>query len=416
MTDLRVGRPEGWVRRPRGWIRHYAGLLGPAGATAGRVMMGDKRPERVRAARAALVRRRDRTRPSQRALVVAPGGRLRWRAVPAPSAPGPFGAVVHPIAVATCDMDRPIMLAATPFPLPLHLGHECVAEVVEVGAEVRTVQRGQRVVVPFQINCGRCPACRAGHTGNCTGVPALSMYGFGLAGGPWGGAIADLLAVPFADGMLVPLPDHLDPVAAASVADNVSDAYRHVGPHLPHLLANDASTRVLILAGLEARPEFTTSVSLYTGLIAHTLGARHVDLVDSRSEVRTLAERLGIRAVAPGDLAQVEPAPLVVDVTGRAAGLVAALRHTAPDGVCSSAGGLHARVAIPQLESFIRNVTIHIGHSHARAIIPEVLELMADGRLQPERVTTHVAAIEDGLQALDQHCRDGAIKTILTAS
>ena len=61
------------------------------------------------------------------------------------------------------------------------------------------------------------------------------MYGFGIAGGLWGGVIADQLAVPFADAMLVPLPDGIDVVAAASVADNVSDGYRHVAPHLPAL-------------------------------------------------------------------------------------------------------------------------------------------------------------------------------------
>ncbi|MGI8753045.1 MAG: zinc-dependent alcohol dehydrogenase [Acidimicrobiales bacterium] len=416
MTGPGNRRPEGWVRRPHGWVRHYAGLMGPAGRSAARALMGDKRPERIAGVRTALVRRRDPHHPTQRALVAAPGGQLRWRAVPAPSRSGPLGAVVHPIAVATCDMDRPIMLATTPFPLPLQLGHECVAEIVEVGAEVRTVRAGQRVVVPFQINCGTCAPCRGGNTGNCTGVPALSMYGFGVAGGPWGGAITDLVAVPFADAMLVPLPDQLDAVAAASVADNVSDAYRHVGPYLPTLLAQDLSTRVLILGGLEKRPELTTSMSLYTGLIARALGARHVDVVDSRPDVRALAERLGLRPVAPGDVGQVEPAPLVVDATGTGAGLVAALRHTAPDGRCSSVGGLHARVKLPYLEAYLRNVTIHIGHSHARAIIPEVLALMVDGRLRPELVTTQVAAIEDAVPALDQHCRDGAIKTILTAS
>ncbi|MDQ2726711.1 MAG: hypothetical protein M3Y91_02345 [Actinomycetota bacterium] len=222
--------------------------------------------------------------------------------------------------------------------------------------------------------------------------------------------------MPFADAMLVALPDQVDAVAAASVADNVSDAYRHVGPYLPTLLSEDPSARVLILAGLEPRPAFTTSVSLYTGLIARALGARHVDLVDSRPDVCARAERLGLRPFSPGDLAQVDPAPLVVDASGTPAGLVAALRHTAADGRCSSVGGLHTRVPLPYLEAYLRNVTIHIGHSHARAMIPEVLSLMVDGGLQPELVTTQVAAVDNAVEALDQHCRDGAIKTILTAS
>jgi alcohol dehydrogenase len=68
-----------------------------------------------------------------RALVAARGERLRWRSIAAPPAPGPHGAVVHPIAVATCDLDRALILGRTPFPLPLCIGHECVAEVLAVG-------------------------------------------------------------------------------------------------------------------------------------------------------------------------------------------------------------------------------------------------------------------------------------------
>jgi alcohol dehydrogenase len=409
----RAARPPGWVARPHGWVRHYSGLIGPAGATAAGVMLSNQPQQRLANARAALARRRG---ARQRGLVVSPGGRLGWRGVPAPAPPGPLGATVHPVAVATCDMDRPIMLGATPFPLPLHLGHECVAEVVAVGDEVRTVSPGDLVVVPFQINCGTCPPCRLGRTGSCTGVPAVSMYGFGLAGGPWGGALADLVGVPFADGMLVRLPEGVDPVAAASVADNVSDAYRHVAPHLPGLLDTDPGARVLILAGLSRRPAFTASVPLYAGLVAVALGARHVELVDSRAEVRDLASKLGLAARSPAGLRGIAPAPLVVDVTASPRGLRAALALTGPDGVCSSAGGLHHSGRIPLLRPYIRNLTLHIGRTHARAVIPQVLRLVTDGTLHPEAVTTQVAPLREAPSALDQHCRAGAVKTILTAA
>lgn len=79
------------------------------------------------------------------------------------------------------------------------------------------------------------------------------MYGFGVGGGHWGGAVSDQLAVPFAEAMLVPLPEGIDPAAAASVADNVSDGYRHVGPHLPETLRRDPGADVLIVASLQRR-------------------------------------------------------------------------------------------------------------------------------------------------------------------
>lgn len=405
-------RSGGWVRRPRGRLTHYAGLLGPAGVAAASVVARNRPAERLARARGALVAR---SRPRQRGLVVSPRGRFGWRQVPAPGAPAPAGATVHPIAMATCDMDRPIMLARTPFPLPLHLGHECVAEVVAVGDEVISFRPGQRVVVPFQINCGTCRSCRLGRTGSCTGVPAVSMYGFGLAGGVWGGAIADFLAVPFADEMLVALPEGVDPRTAASVGDNVSDAYRHIAPHLPSILEEDPGARVLIVSSLDARGAFTASMPLYAGLIALALGCREVQLVDARSEVRALATKLGMQAIAPGDMGDVEPAPLVVDVTAQPRGLVKCIGLTAPDGICTSAGGLHARVRLPLLSTYIRNVTLHIGRSHARALMPDVLALIASGRLKPQDVLANVARLDDAPTALREHCAPGAIKTILVA-
>jgi len=350
-----------------------------------------------------------------RALVAGPGGRLRWRQARAPRPPGPRGANVRPLAMATCDLDRPLMLGATPFPLPLQLGHECVAEVIAVGSEVRAVVPGQRVVVPFQISCGTCPPCLAGRTGNCAGVPPASMYGFGIAGGLWGGVIADQLAVPFADAMLVPLPDGIDVAAAASVADNVSDGYRHVMPYLPALLAEDAAAQVLIVGAASEPAVFTSSVGLYAGLVARALGAGNVALVDARRAVRGRAGELGLVAVAPDEVRCVDQARLVIDVSASRAGFSLALARAAPDGIVSCAGGLSRSVRVPLLRSFGRNVTIHIGRSNARTVIPEVLAMMADGRLQPQRVTTLVAPLDDAVDALREHCRDDAVKTILTA-
>lgn len=102
------------------------------------------------------------TRPRMRALVATSVGRLVWRNVPQPPPPGPLGAIVHPIAIATCDLDRRLVMGATPFPLPLHFGHECVAEVLSVGEKVTSLRPWQRVIVPFQISCGSCTACAAG--------------------------------------------------------------------------------------------------------------------------------------------------------------------------------------------------------------------------------------------------------------
>jgi alcohol dehydrogenase len=404
-------------RRPRGWVRHYAGMLTPDAATATRVSLERDAGERLRLLGATIADHGwggARSRPRMRALVAAPGGKLRWRAVATPPPPGPLGAIVHPIAASTCDMDCPVMLGATQIPLPLHLGHECVAEVLSIGEQVKTVRPGDRVIVPFQINCGECGPCRAGHTASCTSVPPLSMYGFGAGTGHWGGAFSDELRVPYADAMLVGLPDGIDPAAAASVADNVCDAYRHVGPHLPGLLAENPNAEMLIVAAAGERSLFTPSCPLYTGLIALAMGARNVYFADGRARVRAHAEGLGMRALHPRELRHKDPFPLVADVSGD--GLAQALRSTAPDGICSSSGGLHRGARIPFLQMYIRNATLHVGRTHARAVIPQVLELMTRGALLPERVTTTVAALDDAPSVLREHFLGGeSVKTVLRA-
>lgn len=94
-------------------------------------------------------------------------GALGWDDVREPKLDSDTAALVRPLAVATCDLDALIVTGRSPFRGPFALGHECVAEVVDVGEAVRGIQTGQRVSVPFQISCGRCEACRRGHTSNC---------------------------------------------------------------------------------------------------------------------------------------------------------------------------------------------------------------------------------------------------------
>ena len=409
---------NGIRHRPRPTPLHAAGLLTPTAAMFSKVALerdAALRARRLRhAIRDAYEQRRRPTRERMRALTVGPGGRFSWRDVPAPPPPGPDGAIVHPIAVATCDLDRLMALGATPFLLPLHFGHECVAEVRAVGEGVKTVRPGDRVVVPFQISCGECRMCRASLTGNCETVPPISMYGFGVGGGHWGGVASDQLGVPFADAMLVPLPDGIEPAAAASVADNVCDGYRHVAPYAHELLARDPDAEMLIVAGIR-RPVLSASITLYAGLVAQALGIRAVHLVDGRRHVREHAERLGLEAHRPKELRRLPLFPLVMDASGSPAGLAAALSHTAPDGICSSAGSIHRTARIPAGMMFGRNVTCRIARSHARAVIPEVLGLMQEGKLSPELVTSDLASMDEAPEAIKRHVLGDATKTVLVA-
>ena len=114
-------------------------------------------------------------------------------------------------------------------------------------------------------------------------------------------------------------------------------------------------------------------------------------------------------------LGEARTAALVVDISASQKGLALALSLTALDGVCSSSGSLHARTRIPTMAMYGRNVTLHFARAHARALIPDVLDLMSAGRFAPERVTTTVAGMDDAPAALTEHMRAASAKTIITA-
>ena len=201
-----------------------------------------------------------------RQLMFDAPGTVRWEDAADPVIADPAAAIVRPIAVATCDIDVGALRGIYPMTGPYPLGHEGVAEVVDVGDAVVDVRIGDRVVVPFQISCGSCGACRRGRTGNCEAHPRLSTFGLGALGGlQWGGLLADLALVPHADAMLVAVPDHIEATTIASASDNIPDAWRCVGPQL----AAEPGAEVLVVGG-DSGPN---SIGLYAAGLALAAGA-----------------------------------------------------------------------------------------------------------------------------------------------
>jgi threonine dehydrogenase-like Zn-dependent dehydrogenase len=322
-----------------------------------------------------------------RQLTLVEPQRLEWTDIDEPQRQDGRDALVRPVAVATCDLDAAIIAGRTPYKPPIAVGHECVAEVVEPANG--GPERGVLVSVPFQISCGECERCRRGLTGNCERVPFLSMFGFGTFGGDWGGFLSDLVRVPFADHMLAPLPDGVSPQAAASVSDNIVDGWRLVAPGLERWPGGE----VLIAGG-------SPSIGLYGVQIALALGAARVVYCDVVGERLRKAEGLGAEVVE-GYPERLGPFPITAMVAADPAALSLAARSTAPDGICTSAGiTFQPETPVPLLEMYTKITTFSTGRPHARPTIPRVLELMAEGRLQPELVTDRVLAWDEAPDAL----------------
>jgi threonine dehydrogenase-like Zn-dependent dehydrogenase len=318
---------------------------------------------------------------------------FEWQDVTAPRLAADTDAIVRPDVVARCDLDLYIALGRVPWPGPFAFGHEAIGTVMAAGDKAGVVP-GDRVIVPFQMSCGRCEACRKGYTSTCAAYPPRAAYGLKPSSGTeFGGAIAEAMHVPFADHMLVKVPDELDPLAIASISDNLPDGWRAVAPYL----AERPGANVLVIGGL------AQSVGLYAAGAAASLGADTLYLDDDPAR-RSLAQKMGCRAEP---LAVKDRAPLkfeiVVDAMGDPEVLTFAILSTVPNGMFVSVAMYFTETTpLPLRAMYGRGITFHTSRVDARAQLPHVLAHCAAGHFHPAAVTTRVVPFSEAAEgALD---------------
>ena len=316
-------------------------------------------------------------------LVFVEPGRIEWQDAPDPE-PGLGQAVVRPLAVSRCDLDI-AMAAFGIFPGPFPVGHEIAAEVIAVGAGVKRVTTGQRVAVPFQVSCGTCAPCGQRHYAACEPHQARAgaAFGFGESGGGHGGGVADLLLGPDADHMLVPAPASISDVALATTTDNLIDAYRTVVDGL----GERPGAEVLVVGG------DAPSISLYAILCAQALGAGRIRYADSDSQRLAVASDLGAEVLdLDGEFPRrLDRAPIVVAGSLQVEGLHCAIRSTEAYGRITPVT-IHfgSGTPLPLLEMYTRGITFHTSRADSRRYLPEILDLVASGRIDPLAVPTTV--------------------------
>ena len=326
---------------------------------------------------------------------------LEWWDVPEPRLRDDRDAIVAPLAVTRCDLDLSIATGVAGFEGPFAIGHEAAGIVTAVGDSVRTFAPGDEVIVPFQISCGQCDRCRRGHTNACTSVPFRSSYGLKpVCGVEFGGALSDLLRVPFADHMLVRHPNGHPLSQTASLADAATDAYSAIQPWLQR----EPGGSVLVIGGL--------SLGLLIVQAALALGARRVVYLDDDAARCGLAKALGaeVHEARPrADMTPIGAFPIVVDAAGTTASLHLAVRSTGPSGVCQRMyGGFSETTPVLLRHMYGIGVTLRVGRVHARAELPACLDHVVSGHLHPERVLTRRARFEDAHEAI----KDPTIKVV----
>jgi alcohol dehydrogenase len=389
-----------------------------------------------------------------RQLTCTGPGMVEWREVEPPSLVSPGDALVRPVAVARCEID-PLLVMAGPRAVDgpgfgFALGHEAVVEIVALGPDVPTpavpgepgasgdpavpavpgapggasgsggsgdpavsavpgepggLRVGQLALCSFQVGCGSCAACAGGRSAVCDEMPILSDYGMQpLSGTEYGGMLSDLVRVPHAATMLVPVPAGIDGarlVHLASVPDNVIDGYRSVAPHLA---ASPGADVLVVIHG-------SRSIGLYAALSAQARGAGSVTVESDDPVVLERAEAIGARAV-PTDLGRHRARyPLVVDCGTRAEGLLHAVDSVANEGVLHSVSYyLDPTITLPLGKMYTRGVQFSIGRAHSASLLPEVVGLIAAGRLDPAPITTSVIGWDE---APDRYL-DDTVKLVVT--
>lgn len=278
------------------------------------------------------------------------------------------------------------------------MGHESIGVVEDVGSDVHTIKRGQVVVMPFAFSDGTCVFCDEGLQTACV------HGGFFGNGGEVGGAQAEALRIPHADGTLYALPVGEDDALMPSLL-TLSDVMG-TGHH--------AAVSARVAPGHKVAVVGDGAVGLCGIIAAKRLGAEQI-IVMGRHEARiALARQFGATDVVSerGE----EAIERVCALTG-GFGVHSVLECVGTEQAIETsmgivrAGGAVGRVGVPHYDDvpgakpmFYRNVIVAGGPAPVRAYIDELLPDVMEGRIEPGLVfdrTVGLDEVPDGYRAMN---------------
>jgi threonine dehydrogenase-like Zn-dependent dehydrogenase len=278
------------------------------------------------------------------------------------------------------------------------MGHEAVGVVEAVGADVRTLKVGDVVVMPFAYSDGSCVFCHEGLQTSC-------IHGGFFGNADVGGAQAEAVRVPQADGTLFVLPVGKDDALMPSLL-TLSDVMG-TGHH--------AAVTAGVGPGKTAAVVGDGAVGLCGVIAAKRLGAEQIIIMGRHADRIALAQEFGATDVVSERGA--EGVERVKELTG-GYGVHCVLECVGLDESMETAigiarpGGAVGRVGVPQDETmpasqtaFFDNVTVSGGPAPARAYIEELLPDILDGKIEPGRVLDRVVGLDDvpdGYRAMDE--------------
>jgi len=356
-----------------------------------------------------------------RAMVYRGPYKIRVEEKDVPAIEHPNDAIVRVTLAAICGSDLHLYHGMMPDTRVGHtFGHEFIGVVDEVGSAVENLQVGDRVMVPFNVFCGRCYFCSRGLYSNCHNVNPNAtavggIYGYSHTCGGYDGGQAEFVRVPFADVGPTKIPEWMDDEDAVLCTDALATGY--FGAQLGDITQGD--TVVVLGAG---------PVGLYAAKSSWFMGAGRVIVIDHLEyrleKAKEFAHAETVNFAEEGDVVLLMKqmtdwlgADVVIDAVGAEAdgnllqhvtsaklklqgGSPIAL-NWAIDGVRK--GGTVAVVgaygpifsAVKFGDAVNKGLTLRMNQCPVKRQWPRLFEHIRNGHLKPNDIVTHRIPLED---------------------
>ncbi|WP_328472696.1 zinc-dependent alcohol dehydrogenase family protein [Actinoplanes sp. NBC_00393] len=337
-----------------------------------------------------------------RVAVMSAPGEVRVQDRAEPRIEQPTDAIIRLAATCVCGSDLWPYRGIEKLDGPRPMGHEYAGIVEEVGSEVRNVRPGQFVVGSFFASDNTCEICRSGYQSGCVHRESAAP----------GGAQAERMRVPLADGTLVATPempsDDLVPslLAASDVLGTgwFGAVAAEAGPGKTVAVVGDGAVGLLgVMAAQQLGAERIIAMSRHESRQKLALEFGATDIVAERGDA-------GVAAIKEmtGGLG----AHSVIEAVGTQESMMQAIHSARAGGHVGYVGVTH-EVALPGMELFFSHVHLHGGPAPVRRFLPDLIDRIWSGRINPGKVFDLELPLDDaaaGYQAMD---RREAIKVLL---
>jgi threonine dehydrogenase-like Zn-dependent dehydrogenase len=384
---------------------------------------------------------------------------VRVEQVPDPVMKEPTDAIIRVTSTGLCGSDLHLYEVMAPFMTPGDiLGHEPMGIVEEVGAGVTGLSVGDRVVVPFNISCGRCFMCTSGLQSQCETTQVrehgcgAALFGYTKLYGQVPGGQAEYLCVPHADYGPIVVPPGPPDDRFLFLSDVLPTAWQAV------VYAGVPEARSLVVLGLGPIGAMACRVAQHMGaekvigvdLVPERLESarqRGVDViniadVDTEQMIDAVRSKTGgrgpdavIDAVgmeahgSPGakvahQMTALMPNALAAKLMVRAGVDRLAALHTAVElvrrGGTISIIGVYGGMTdpMPMMKLFDKQVQIRMGQANVRRWTDQIMPLLTDADpLGVDSFATHHLPLSEAPHAYEmfQKKQDNAIKIVFTA-